>query len=337
MMENRPLVQWSFLQYKKNPKGGSVAAPTACFMHSATQIGSKILVYGGCNLDGEALDQLFLYDSTSFLWSSPHNSSDFQEDHPGSRYGHSATLVEMHPPKLLVYGGIVGGGTFEFDAPDSFDTAGGDNDSVPSFLSWSQRKGKQNNNITEELDENVYLLTLNAEKWTWYKPIVQHTNGISTPVKTAGNGNGHKPLPRTEHTACKTATNEITIFGGWNSKPLNDLWTFNYVELEWKILITSGIQPRPRYRHTSELLGNKLYILGGSDNEQDNPELSRNLGFHILSMETMTWSHPNIAGTNPFPRSGHASALIGAKSIAIFGGKRNATVSTKTNATKQLQ
>lgn len=42
-----PLVQWSFLQFKKTVNKGS--APINCFLHSATQIGSKILIYGGCD------------------------------------------------------------------------------------------------------------------------------------------------------------------------------------------------------------------------------------------------------------------------------------------------
>ena len=36
----------------------------------------------------------------------------------------------------------------------------------------------------------------------------------------------------------------------------------------------------------------------------------------------MEWTHPELKGVNPFPRSGHTSAVLGAHSIAIFGGKR---------------
>ena len=46
---NGPLVQWSFLQYKKQSNGiNNNSEPIECFLHSATQIGSKILIYGGC-------------------------------------------------------------------------------------------------------------------------------------------------------------------------------------------------------------------------------------------------------------------------------------------------
>lgn len=136
-------------------------------------------------------------------------------------------------------------------------------------------------------------------------------------------GSGVKPLPRVEHSACKASSNEIIIFGGWTDQPTNELWFFNFVDLEWRNAITSGIQPKPRYRHTSEILMGKMFILGGSDNGDDNADGARHLAFHELDLSTMTWSHPELRGGNPFPRSGHCSSVIGAKSIVIFGGKRN--------------
>lgn len=306
-MEPKPLVQWSFLQYKKTLKGGSTPAP--CFLHSCTQIGSKLLIYGGANTYGEGLDQLFLYDTTTFLWSCPSDAAEYQEDHPGGRYGHSATLVEMHPPKIMFYGGMISGKTFEFDAPDS---AVNDEPRGRSFMRNRRKAGRNKGNVEEEVDENVYFLTLNADKWMWSKPLV-HSSRES------------RPPPRAEHTACRTGTNEVTIFGGWgNETALNDMWTFNVVDMEWKNVTTSGIQPRPRYRHTMEVIGNKVFVLGGVDNGEDLAEAcSSNVAFHVLDLSTLQWTHPSIRGVNPFPRSGHSSAVIGAKSIAIFGGKFN--------------
>mmetsp|Transcript_24814 Transcript_24814/g.41342 ORF Transcript_24814/g.41342 Transcript_24814/m.41342 type:complete len:601 (+) Transcript_24814:73-1875(+) len=304
---DRPLVQWSFLQYKKG--GKNTIAPIQSFLHSTTQIGSKLLVFGGCDYNGDAQSQLLIYDTTAFQWSSPGDATDYQEDHPGARYGHTATLVEMHPPKIMVYGGMIAGGTFEFDAPDGVDTPGPSEfeDMGRSLMAW-RKKGQKS--VVEDSDENVYFLTLNAEHWTWSKPIVNVEKSV-------------KPPPRAEHSACKTGTNEVTIFGGWSSQPCNDMWTFNYVDMEWKPTVSSGIQPRPRYRHTAEVVGLKMYVLGGSDNNEDVSAGAVYLGIHELSLETMQWSHPTISGANPFPRSGHSSAVIGAQSVAIFGGKKD--------------
>ena len=133
-----------------------------------------------------------------------------------------------------------------------------------------------------------------------------------------------KPRPRAEHSCSKISANEVAIFGGWTDRPMNDLWSFNYVDMEWRVLVSTGIQPRPRYRHTAEFVGNHLYVLGGSDNGDDVAQQSRNLGMHVLNLSTMQWHHPPvISGSNPFPRSGHGSAVIGALTIAVFGGKVN--------------
>lgn len=312
-MSQKPVVQWSFLQYKKSYKGGATPAP--CFLQSTTQIGSKLLVYGGCDAGGEALNQLFLYDTETFLWSSPSDAVEYQEDHPGGRYGHTSTLVEMHPPKIMIYGGMISGKTFEFDIPDSVETSGESNMTQRSFMSW-RRKGKNSSQAGEEADDAVYFLTLHADKWVWSKPMVHGSKET-------------KPVARAEHAAARTGTNEVTIFGGWSGDhALNDLWTFNFVDMEWQPVSTSGIQPRPRYRHTMEVIGNRLFILGGSDNIDDIAETSSAhlATIHELDLATMQWRQLSVSGVNPFPRSGHASAVIGARSIAIFGGKKNNTV-----------
>lgn len=153
---------------------------------------------------------------------------------------------------------------------------------------------------------------------------MKHHNGSQSSKPVVAGNKQSKPRARAEHSCCKITANEVAIFGGWADRPLNDLWSFNFVDMEWRVLVSSGIQPRPRYRHSAEFIGNNLYILGGSDNNEDIPEQSRNLGIHVLSLSTMQWSHPPLSGGfNPFPRSGHGSTVIGVTTIAIFGGKYN--------------
>jgi len=56
-MAESPIVQWEFLRFT----GRSITnPPEAAFLQSMTQIGSKLLLYGGCNYDGEPLEQLFV-------------------------------------------------------------------------------------------------------------------------------------------------------------------------------------------------------------------------------------------------------------------------------------
>lgn len=343
MSGNGPIVQWSFLQYKKLNK--KTAAPAACVSQSFTQIGSKLLAYGGCNYNGEPLSQLFLYDTQSYEWSEPGDAAEFQESHPGNRYGHTATVIDMHPPKVMIYGGMVGGGTYEFDAPDgmgmpdsadsSASSAAGESASAlvgsssgpsspaapssfarsfPRFGSKNKRKGKVNKQMEEcDFDHAVYLLELNKDRWAWSKPLI-----LGPRVS--------QPQPRTDHSACKSGTNEVSVFGGWvsGSGPTNELWAFNTADSEWRNVVTSGIQPRARYRHTSEMIGSRMYVLGGSENGEDVAEGARHLSLHELNCETMQWAHPFLSGISPFPRSGHGSAVIGAQTVVVFGGKRSA-------------
>ena len=66
--------------------------------------------------------------------------------------------------------------------------------------------------------------------------------------------------------------------------------------------------------HTSEVIGNKIYILDGVDNgDDDATKTSGSTTFatmNVLNLDTMEWSQPVLHGDNPFPRSGHSSCVI---------------------------
>lgn len=141
---DNPLVEWKFLQVKRSNKK---SAPKPCFLQSSTPIGAKMLIYGGCNVHGEALNQLYVYDTASFQWSEP--SGDVSEiDHPGPRYGHSASVVEMHPPRILVYGGMVESNTYEFEDAS-------DNNTFQQRNFLSKRKKGKSKALQEEPDNGV--------------------------------------------------------------------------------------------------------------------------------------------------------------------------------------
>jgi hypothetical protein len=267
----------------------------------------------------------------------------------------SMTLIDMHPPRLLLYGGMIGLVSYEFDDDKRLHAGGysGDDarvmsspsdantsssspsaaltnsspsspgttspDGQPSFLIREfmnrRRKGKSRQ-MNEEADNGVYFLELNSDTWKWSKPLI--------PMKTNGTKN---PRARAEHSASKIPnSNQILFFGGWVDCPSNDLWVFDFMDLEWNEFATSGIPPRARYRHTSEILNGKYYILGGSDNAEDVCDGKSYLSIHELNFETLQWYHPELRGGNPFPRSGHSSSIIGAHSIVVFGGKRSEEV-----------
>ncbi len=117
-----------------------------------------MLIYGGCDSFGTPLSQVFLFDTLTFQWSGPNESASFIDEHPGARYGHSATLVDMHPPRIMVYGGMVGAKTYEFDAPDSMDSPMGRGDGGMGITYMNnRRKGRSKTGGTEEPDESVRI------------------------------------------------------------------------------------------------------------------------------------------------------------------------------------
>lgn len=124
------------------------------------------------------------------------------------RYGHSATLVEMHPPKIMIYGGLNGSNTFEFESPISAGPSLLDQDIMERSSMISRRRQGRRNTTIEEPDDSIYFLSLQSDRWIWNKPLIHGTAG-------------DKPAGRCEHSACKTSTNEITIFGGMTYSSTN--------------------------------------------------------------------------------------------------------------------
>lgn len=100
---------------------------------------------------------------------------------------------------------------------------------------------------------------------------------------------GEKPIPRRAHTAClhngrlfifggglyyfrKCGFIDISHVGGNGTVALNDVWamdiTVPFDKLQWEQIKPRegmGPIPRPRGYHTSNLVGNVMVIIGGSD------------------------------------------------------------------------
>lgn len=72
--------------------------------------------------------------------------------------------------------------------------------------------------------------------------------------------------------------------------------------------------PLARFGHTANLVGGtKMYIFGGWNGKDYYNDL------HILDLEIMAWSRPNVSGPAPSPRQGHSSILIG-NNLVVHGG-----------------
>ena len=63
---------WERYELPTGPdKGKMECAPEPCFLHTATQAGSKLVVYGGSGYFGDPLSQLLVFDTERMAWSMP--------------------------------------------------------------------------------------------------------------------------------------------------------------------------------------------------------------------------------------------------------------------------
>ena len=86
---------------------------------------------------------------------------------------------------------------------------------------------------------------------TWVKPIVC----------------GDDPNARVSTTGC-LIDNKIYYFGGYDGVQwMNDVHAFDIDANRWSTVHTNECKPRPRCRHTANIIKGQLYIFGGNDCE----------------------------------------------------------------------
>lgn len=129
---------------------------------------------------------------------------------------------------------------------------------------------------------------------------------------------GQGPGPRDSHSAVVLG-HRMIVFGGTNgSKKVNDLHILNLVTKEWTRPECTGTPPSPRESHTATLVGDeKLVVFGGSGEGKGNYLND----LHVLDLNTMRWTSPEVKSDIPVPRDSHSSLAIG-KKLLVYGGDR---------------
>ncbi|MGH0180662.1 UNVERIFIED_CONTAM: hypothetical protein FKN15_004619 [Acipenser sinensis] len=111
---------------------------------------------------------------------------------------------------------------------------------------------------------------------------------------------GHPPSPRYGH-ALAVAGNIAFLFGGVSTlnspdgqpKYHNDFYILT-VALTWTPVKTTGSVPSARFNHTTALLGEQIYMFGGSSAED-----SYYKDIYILDTGTLAWQKCEVKGDSP--------------------------------------
>ncbi|KAL3627489.1 hypothetical protein CASFOL_028852 [Castilleja foliolosa] len=139
--------------------------------------------------------------------------------------------------------------------------------------------------------------------------ILDTENGIMDVIATA-----EAPSPRLGHTSSLIG-DFLYVIGG-RADPmniLNEVWVFDVTKKKWKLLECSGGLFPPRHRHTSVVVGSKIYVFGGICNDSILSSL------YVLDTNTSEWSEIVSRGDQPSPRHSHSMDINESK-LYIYGG-----------------
>jgi len=158
-------------------------------------------------------------------------------------------------------------------------------------------------NCQREAEEEIYVFDIDTE--TWHKPQLT----------------GDQLQLGKFHTACLFNTNKIVVYGGIGGTYFcNDVFIFTIISENQKEIslniekIPMGNESLGRYKHSSEIIGDKMYVFGGS--------LVRTAQYNelwCLNLKDFKWTECEQKGDIPPPRYRHKSFLFENK-MYIFGG-----------------
>ncbi|XP_018592758.2 kelch repeat-containing protein [Scleropages formosus] len=129
------------------------------------------------------------------------------------------------------------------------------------------------------------LYIFNPEMAIWYQPIV----------------NGHRPAPRSGHSAC-VLQGKIFVFGGWDTPVcFNDMHALDLGLMEFLAVNTSGPSPSPRSWHGCAVLSESKFLVHGG--YSGNAALNDTF---VFNAETSCWSAVVNTQLSAAPRAGHS-------------------------------
>lgn len=110
---------------------------------------------------------------------------------------------------------------------------------------------------------------------------------------------------------------KLIMFGGEDKhrRLLNDVNVLDLETMIWNVVETTKTPPAPRFDHTAAVHVDRYFqIFGGCSHSTFFNDL------HVLDLETLEWSQPQIQGNLVSPRAGHAGVSIDEKWFIVGGG-----------------
>ncbi|XP_071934831.1 acyl-CoA-binding domain-containing protein 6 isoform X2 [Coffea arabica] len=238
---------------------------------------------------------------------------------PAARYKHAATVVDE---KLYISGGSRNG-RYLSDV-QAFDL---------KSLTWSTVKLKLESNAVKMNDgikfeglpaiaghsmikwENKLLLLAGHSKHVSdgvtvrFIDLETHNCGV---IETYGK----VPVARGGQSVTLVGS-KLVMFGGEdrNRRLLNDVRILDLETMTWSSVETTQTPPAPRFDHAAALHTERyLLISGGCSHSVFFSDL------HVLDLETMQWSQPQIHGDLMRPRAGHAGVTLDENWYIVGGG-----------------
>ena len=129
------------------------------------------------------------------------------------------------------------------------------------------------------------------------------------------------PSSRGKFSFTLTEDFNLYIFGGIQSKCLNDLWVYNFQKNIWKKEEENENEsPLPRYSHTMSYYNDNIYIFGGSISYQHLLIHNRENNISIFDTKTKKYYYPLCINSRNVPwRKNHIGIGVG-NTLLIYGG-----------------
>ncbi|KAJ3683789.1 hypothetical protein LUZ60_014016 [Juncus effusus] len=178
---------------------------------------------------------------------------------------------------------------------------------------WGQSACQYDNNNNNDNNNNIIIFGgfggLGRHARQNYSLILDPKSGALNALNAAG-----LPCERMGHTISLVGQ-DLYLIGGraGPSQILNDVWVLVQNALKWVKLDCTGDFFNPRHRHAATVVGSKIYVFGGINNEEIYSCMN------ILNTQTLQWEEVKINGDWPSPR--HSHTIVAHKSnLYLFGG-----------------